>query len=144
MARLKQWEIDKRSGHEDTFWKNVRKQPDGKWMWTGLTNNNHNTVDCDSYDYGVFELCSRETANEHKPTKIHESTMAHRISLFLTYRRPVPDPKRYYVFPLNGDHLDINPENLGIRNIKTGVKLTAAQFFDVANDNIPVQDRKAA
>lgn len=135
MARLKQWQIDKRSGHEGTFWKNVRKQEDGKWVWTGHTNNNHNTVDCESYDYGVFELCSRETANNYKPKKIHASDMAHRVVLFLTYGRPVPDPKRFFVFPINGDHLDINPENLGVRDVKTGAKVTSAEFFKVANDN---------
>jgi len=132
---LTQRQIDMRSGHEGTFWKNVVKHDNGRWEWIGFTNNNHNTVDCDSYDYGVFELCSRETANDHKPKKIHASSMAHRVVLFLTYGRPVPSPNRFYVFPYNGDHLDINPANLGVRDIKTGTKVTAAEFFEVANDN---------
>lgn len=130
---LTQKQIDMRSGHEGTFWKNVSKNPDGKWIWTGHKNNNHNTVDCQSYDYGEFELCTRETANDRTPKKAHDSKMAHRIGLFLIYGRPVP--KQYDVFPFNGDHLDINPENLGIREKKTGAEVPAAKFFEVANDN---------
>lgn len=142
MARLKQWEIDKRSGHEDTFWKNVRKQADGKWIWFGHTNNNHNTVDCESYDYGEFELCTRETANDARPKKAHASKMAHRVVLFLTYGRPVPESCD--VFPFNGDHLDINPSNLGVRNKKTRMEVSSAEFFAVANDNSPAEIRNAA
>lgn len=130
---LSQREIDKRSGHEGTFWRNVDKRPDGKWLWTGATNNNHNTVDCQSYDYGVYELVSRETSNLAKPTKIHDSKMAHRVVLFLTYGRPVP--KQYDVFPVNGDHLDINPDNLWLRHTKDRAEISSAKFFDVANDN---------
>lgn len=130
---LTQKQIDMRSGHDGTFWKNVTKQADGKWIWTGQKNNNHNTVDCESYDYGVFDLCSRETSNFAKPTSIHHSKMAHRVSLFLTYGRPVP--KQYEVFPVNGDHLDVNPDNLGVRDTKTRATMSAAAFFDVANDN---------
>lgn len=145
MARLKQWEIDKRSGHEDTFWKNVRKQDDGKWVWTGHTNNNHNTKPEDeNYFYGEFELCTRETANNARPTRAHKSTMAHRVVLFLTYGRPVPSPRQFYVYPLNGDRLDINPDNLWIRDVKTGKKVSSAEFFAVANDNFPVEIRNAA
>lgn len=61
MARLTQKQIDQRSGHKGTFWKNVFKRSDGKWMWTGSTNTNHNTVDCEKYHYGEFELVSKET-----------------------------------------------------------------------------------
>lgn len=67
--------------------------------------------------------------------------MAHRIILFLTYGRPVPSS--HDVFPFNGDHLDINPENLGIRERRTRKEFTAAQFFEVANDNIEAK-REAA
>lgn len=130
---LTQKQIDMRSGHAGTFWKNIRKQEDGKWVWVGRTNTNHNTVDCEKYHYGEYELVSRETSNFAKPTKVHASKMAHRIILFLTYGRPVPSA--YDVFPFNGDHLDINPDNLGIREKKTGVEVSAAKFFEVANDN---------
>ena len=130
---LTQKQIDMRSGHAGTFWKNVHKREDGKWLWTGHKNTNHNTVDCKKYEYGEYELCSRETSNFSKPTKIHQSKMAHRIILFLTYGRPVPSS--YEVFPSNGDHLDINPENLWIREKKTGAEVPASEFFAVANDN---------
>ncbi|MBB6299924.1 hypothetical protein [Rhizobium leucaenae] len=130
---LTQKQIDMRSGHDGTFWRNVSKQPDGKWIWTGQKNTNHNTVDCEKYFYGEFELVSKETSNFAKPTRVHASKMAHRISLFLTYHRPVP--AAYDVFPFNGDHLDINPENLWIREKKTGAEVSAEKFFEVANDN---------
>ena len=130
---LTQKQIDMRSGHDGTFWKNVSKQPDGKWIWTGYKNTNHNTVDCEKYHYGEFELCTRETSNLAKPTRAHKSKMAHRIILFLTYGRPIPST--HDVFPFNGDHLDINPDNLGVRDKKTGAEVTADKFFEVANDN---------
>lgn len=130
---LSQREIDRRSGHAGTFWKNVDKRPDGKWIWVGRTNTNHNTVDCQKYHYGEFELVSRETSNLSKPVKIHTSKMAHRIILHLTYGRPVPS--QYEVFPSNGDHLDINPDNLCVRHVRTREEMAASKFFDVANDN---------
>jgi len=142
---LSQREIDKRSGHEGTFWRNVEKQDDGRWMWMGQKNNNHNTVDCESYDYGVYELVSRETAYHAKPKKIHKSNMAHRISVFLTYGVEVPSDRKsgFDVFPLNGEHLDINPSNLGVRSITTGQEWTAAAFC-VAKDNNWIEVRAAA
>lgn len=129
---LSQRDIDKRSGHHGTFWKNVDQQGQ-TWLWTGYKNTNHNTVDCDKYEYGEYELVSRETSNLAKPTRVHKSKMAHRIVLFLTYGRPVPSD--YDVFPVNGNHLDINPDNLSLRDRKTRQEITAASFFDVANDN---------
>jgi hypothetical protein len=142
---LSQREIDKRSGHEATFWRNVDKREDGRWMWNGQTNNNHNTVDCESYDYGVYELVSRETANLSKPKKIHKSNMAHRISVYLTYGVEIPSDRKtgFDVFPINGEHLDINPSNLGVRSIATGQEWTAAVFC-AANDNYDTSLRDAA
>lgn len=131
---LTQKQIDQRSGHSGTFWKNVIRWPNGRWEWVGQTNNNHNTVDCESYNYGVFDLVSRETSNFAKPASIHKSKLAHRIILFLTYGRPVPDGCD--VFHYDNDHLNINPDNLGVRNKATGVEMSAAKFFEVANDNV--------
>lgn len=136
MARLTQREIDQRSGHDGTFWRNVQKRSDGKWMWTGYTNNNHNTVDCASYDYGEFQLVSRETANDAKPEQIHKSRMAHHIVLFLTFCVEL-DAKRYEVSSIDGDRLNINPENLIVRDKKTRREWPAAVFF-AANDNGPL------
>lgn len=130
---LTQKQIDMRSGHSGTFWKNVIKYPDGKWEWVGRKNTNHNTVDCQKYEYGEYELVSRETSNFSKPKVIHKSKLAHRIVLFLTYGRPVPSD--YEVFHYDNDHLNINPANLGVRHVKTRIEMTAAKFFEVANDN---------
>lgn len=130
---LSQRQIDQRSGNDGTFWKNVVKCSDGKWIWTGKTNTNHNNVDCQKYEYGEFELCTRESATYAKPKKAHASKLAHRVVLFLTYGRPVASA--YDVFPYNGDHLDINPTNLGVRDRKTRQEWAAAQFFAVANNN---------
>ena len=63
---LTQRQIDKREGHAETFWKNVDKREDGKWIWTGYINKNHNGVDCEQYEYGVFKLSSKETSNFSK------------------------------------------------------------------------------
>lgn len=130
---LTQKQIDKRSGHAGTFWKNVVKHANGKWEWTGRTTTNHNTVDCQKYHYGEFELCTRESALRSKPIKAHTSKLAHRIILFLTYGRPVPADCE--VFHYDNDHLNINPNNLGVRDTNTRVEMTAAKFFEVANDN---------
>lgn len=139
---LSQKEIDQRSGHAATFWKNVWRRSDGKWIWQGRTNTNHNTVDCEKYEYGEYELCSKETSNLAKPVRTHKSKMAHRIVLFLTYGREVPSS--YDVFPANGDHLDINPNNLWLRDRKTRHEVAADVFFRAANDNGENSARMAA
>lgn len=130
---LTQRQIDRRSGHAATFWKNVLKQPDGKWMWLGHTNTNHNTVDCRKYEYGEYELVTRETSNLSRPQKAHASKLAHRIILFLVYGRELS--RQYEVFPLFGDYLDINPDHLGVRDVKTRREMPAPEFFEIANDN---------
>lgn len=121
-----------KAGIERDFWRLVDQTggDDAPWWWLGATNNNHNTVDCASYDYGVFKL---EDRYEYPQKKIHSSEFAHRIILFLTYGRELS--RQYEVFPLFGDYLDINPRHLGVRDVKTRREVPAPVFFDVANDN---------
>lgn len=132
MAGLTQKQIDQRSGRAETFWRNVRMRDDGAWEWAGYKNNNHNTVDCESYDYGEFELTTDETSNLSRPTRRIRSKMAHHVSVFLTYGTEVP--RGYEVFPRNGDHLDINPQNLWVRS-KASREEWPAAIFCAANDN---------
>lgn len=142
---LTQRQIDKRSGTAKTFWSNVVKRQDGVWLWTGYTNNNHNTVSCDSYDYGEFELITDETQYNSKPTRILKSKMAHHVSVFLTYGVEIPTSRKtgYDVFPANANHLDVNPDNLWVRSISTRQELRAAEFC-AANDNSSEKAKVAA
>jgi hypothetical protein len=124
--------FDKKNGGPREFWRNVDKSAgeNGPWLWVGDTNNNHNTVDCDSYDYGQFNL------------EGHRSKMAHRISLFLTFGCEVPST--HDVFPLIGkNHLDVNPYHLGVRDRKTGTEMSAAEYF-AANDNLKQCEARVA
>lgn len=121
---------DKREGTEYTFWRNVDKRDDGKWIWTGAKNTNHNTVDCQKYEYGNFALYGDWRTN----VKACNSIMAHIVILFLIYGREL-DTERYEVTPLNGDHLDINPDNLAVRNKETRIVVPSAGFFAADNDN---------
>jgi hypothetical protein len=124
--------FDKKNGGPREFWHNVDKSAgeSGPWLWTGDTNNNHNTVDCDSYDYGQFNLDG------------HRSKMAHRIVLFLTFGVEVPSS--HDVFPMVGNnHLNINPNHLGVREKRTGLEMSAAEYF-AANDNTPRQEERVA
>lgn len=133
MARLTQAQIDKREGTEKTFWKNIQKLPSihGEcWIWTGNKNNNHNTVDCEGYDYGEFIL----TDDRWRPIK-GMTRMAHRLSLYFTFGRAVPDG--LYVFPgVCGNYLCLNPDHLWIRDPGNTVRMPAAEFFAANNDNI--------
>lgn len=109
---------DKRTGNARTFWRNVNKSSgdEGPWIWTGETNTNHNTVDCDKYVYGQFDLAGCK------------SKMAHRISLFLTYGREVPST--HDVFPMVGaDHLNVNPMHLGVREKVSRLISSATEYF---------------
>lgn len=124
---LSQREIDKRSGHDGTFWKNVVKHDDKRWEWTGYQNTNHNTVDCQKYHYGEFELCTRQTANTSKPKRLIKTKMAHRIAVYLFYGFEVSSD--YDVFPINGDHLDINPNNLMLRHKKSRKEISPSDFI---------------
>lgn len=138
---LSQREIDRRSGNAKTFWRNVAKQPDGRHLWTGAINNNHNTVDCESYDYGEFELTTEESSNLAKPKRRIKSKMVHRVCVFLTYGVEVPPG--FDVFPKNGDHLDVNPDNLWVRE-KRGRQEWPASEFCAANDNEHAKVRAVA
>lgn len=124
--------MDQRRGIPRVFWRNVDKRDDGKWVWTGSKNTNHNTVDCQKYEYGEFVL----EASLHKPFGLLcRSHMAHIICLFLTFGREL-DTLAYEVTPANGDHLDINPDNLLVRNKRTREVLPSSVFF-ATNDNTP-------
>lgn len=116
------------------FWKNVDKREDGKWIWTGAKNTNHNTVDCEKYEYGNFALYDSYRAT----AKALKSEMAHIVILFLTYGREL-DTSRYEVTPINGDHLDINPTNLAVRDKATREVVPASRFFAAVNDNHGMQ-----
>lgn len=133
MARLKQWQIDMREGTEKTFWKNVQKLPSTHgecWIWTGNKNNNHNTVECEGYDYGEFTL----TDHAWRPIK-GITRMAHRLALYLTFGRQVPDD--LYVFPeVCGNRLCMNPAHLWVRNQKNTFRMAAAAFFAGGDDAI--------
>lgn len=145
MARLTQKQIDQRSGTARTFWRNVVKQPDDVWLWTGSKNNNHNTVDCDSYDYGVFELVTDDTQYDAKPKPRIKTKMAHHVSVYLTYGVELSTDRKsgFDVFPANGNHLDVNPDNLWVRSIKTRQELPAAVFC-AANDNSVMKAKAVA
>lgn len=114
-----------KKGTKAEFWRYVDKRSDTEWIWTGRVNNNHNTVDTANYDYGVFSLegC--------------DSELAHRIMVYLTYGRELT--RAYEVFHFDGNHLNIHPNNLGVRNVKTRHEQSAAEFFAVANDNAPAK-----
>lgn len=122
--------LDKKQGIARTFWKNVDRRDDGRWIWTGAKNTNHNTVDCQKYEYGTFALYGDYRTN----VKACKSEMAHIIMLFLTYGQEL-DTANYETTPLNGDHLDINPANLAVRNKTTREVVPASKFFAAANDN---------
>ncbi len=122
--------LDKKQGVARTFWKNVEQRADGRWMWTGAKNTNHNTVDCQKYEYGNFKLY----ADYRTDAKACNSEMAHHVILFLTFGQEL-DTTKYEVTPINGDHLDINPDNLAVRNRSTREVTAAAMFFAAANDN---------
>lgn len=138
---LSQREIDRRSGNAKTFWSNVDAGADGKWCWTGVVNNNHNTVDCESYDYGEFELTTDESSNLAKPKRRIKTKMAHRVAVYLSYGVEVP--AGFDVFPKNGDHLDLNPLNLWVRS-KTGRQEWSAAEFCASNDNAQAKVRVVA
>lgn len=108
-------------GTEDDFWSRVDKRDDAQWLWTGRTNTNHNTVDCQRYEYGHFDLDG------------HHSKMAHRIMIYLTYGRELT--RDYEVFAYDDNRLNIHPDNLGIRNVATRAEQRASDFFAAANDN---------
>ncbi len=130
--KLSQKQIDQRSGHSDIFWRNVDKQSDNQWIWTGNTNTNHDPrTGVQYYYYGEFELVTRETAYNAKPTKQITTKLAHRIALYLKYGREVP--ANYDVFPLNNNHLDINPANLALRERRSRVEITSERFFNENN-----------
>jgi hypothetical protein len=59
-------ESGEQEGVAEFFWPQVAKQADGCWLWRGRTNNNHNTLDCKSYDYGVFRLVSGYETGAHR------------------------------------------------------------------------------
>lgn len=122
--------LDKKQGEPRVFWKNVEQRADGKWIWTGAKNTNHNTVDCEKYEYGNFALYADYRAKD----KAIKSEMAHHVILFLTYGREI-DTTTHEVTPLNDDHLDINPGNLAVRNKQTRIVVPSAQFFAAMNDN---------
>ena len=134
--------IDTRRGVERIFWRNVDKLTDGTWLWTGSKNTNHNGVDCEKYEYGEFIL---EDRLEYPQSPVIATKMAHRISVYLTYGVEVPSDKKtgYEVFPFNGNHLDVNPENLGIRSLVTREEWPAAVFC-AASDNGENSERLAA
>lgn len=133
MARLKQWQIDMREGTEDKFWRNIQKLPSihGEcWIWTGHKNSNHNGKDCEKYFYGQFTLTDKNWNPVPGMTK-----MAHRLALYFTHGRPVPDDLD--VFPgVCSNHLCINPAHLWIRNKANTFRIAAADFFAGGDDAI--------
>lgn len=146
MAPRTQKQIDQSSGTARTFWRNVKKQDDGVWLWISPSkNSNHNTVDCKKYDYGVFTLVTDETQFNAKPTKRIKSDMAHHVAIFLTYGIELSTDRKtgFDVFPANGNHLDVNPDNLMVRDLQTRAEMPAAMFC-AANDNQPNPPAAAA
>lgn len=108
-------------GTEAQFWRHIDKRSDTEWIWTGRTNNNHNTADTKNYDYGVFALegC--------------DSELVHRIMIYLTYGRELT--RSFDVFAYDGNRLNVHPDNLGVRNVRSRHEQSAADYFSVANDN---------
>lgn len=129
---LKQWQIDKREVTEEKFWRNIQKLPSihGEcWIWTGKQNNNHNTAECEGYDYGEFVLTDKNWKKIAGVTR-----MAHRLSVQFTYGKVLP--KDLYVFPGTcRNYLCINPEHLWIRNQKNTFRMPVAEFY-AAGDEI--------
>ncbi|MEZ0212458.1 MAG: hypothetical protein ACAH27_05840 [Xanthobacteraceae bacterium] len=120
---ISQKQIDLSEGPARVFWKNVKRQPNGCWLWAGRVNTNHNGTHFKGYAYGEFTL----TDSRYIP--IIKTRMAHRIALFLTYGIEVPTT--HDVFPMVcGDHLCVNPEHLGIKERFTSRSMPATEFFD--------------
>lgn len=109
-------------GSETQFWRHIDKRSDTEWIWTGRTNNNHNTVDTESYDYGVFALGG------------HDTELVHRIMVEKVSGRKLS--RTFDVFHFDGNHLNIHPDNLGVRNVHTRQEYPASMYAAV-NDNAP-------
>lgn len=109
-----QYNISK--GNESDFWENVIQHSESHWEWTGAKTTNHNTrEDIERYEYGHFHL------------EKCKSKLVHRVVLFITFGREVPD--EYDVAHLDNNHLNISPENLIIRHKKDRVEWFPRDFY---------------
>lgn len=97
-TKLPHFPVSPKSGNENDFWANINKGE--HWIWEGQTNNNHNTVDCESYDYGVFQLEGCLTQ------------LVHRIIYYIKTGSELE--REVEVTTLCGNHLCVNPEHLGL------------------------------
>ena len=130
-----------KKGTRRDFYRYVTRTPDGRQIWTGNTTTNHNTVDCEKYVYGDFELLEDIRSNLVKAKKLVHTTLVHRIMIFINFG--VELDRRYEVYAINGNRLDISLSNLGIRDTKTGNEMGCHEFF-AANDNGTYRIRGAA
>lgn len=117
------------------------RQANGRTMWTGATTTNHNTVDCEKYVYGEFELLTDVRSNIVKPEPLIQTKLVHRQAIFFGFG--VELDRRYEVFAVNGDRLDITLSNLGIRDTETREEFGCHAFF-AANDNEAVARKRFA
>lgn len=85
-------------GSEREFWPLVDKAD--CWHWRGRTNNNHNTTDGKSYDYGTWRLGDGS------------ETGAHRAAVLYLTGKPVPDDLD--LTSLCGDQMCVNPAHRGV------------------------------
>jgi len=130
-----------KKGTRRDFYRYVTRTQDGRQIWTGNTTTNHNTVDCEKYVYGDFELLEDIRSNLVKPKKLIHTTLVHRIMIFI--HLGVELERRYKVYSINGDRLDISLSNLGVRDTRTGEEKGCHEFF-AANDNGEQRQRGAA
>lgn len=94
--------VSKQERNATVWWHFVDECDSGCHLWRGAVNNNHNTTDGKSYEYGVFDLEGCETQ------------LVHRQAFFLNTGEELPEDMD--VSPNGehgcGDHLCVNPEHL--------------------------------
>lgn len=128
-------------GTKRDFYGLIDRKPDGRMLWRGATTTNHNTVDCEKYEYGDFELVTDVRSNIVKPTRLVHTKLVHRIMVYLTFG--IELDRRYDVFALNGNRLDITPSNLGIRDTKSRQEWQAHEFFAANSNNLQALSKAA-